>query len=396
MIVSEEFKGQSKKAGDDAMAKNKKKAKRINAKKLLREMQKEAEKTNTGEMTVRIIAPGTISIAQRKRQSMMDKPSNRFAYSMEERVLHDRDCPCVAHIKDDEFNMSESLIFGMPICPHCEKQALIRKAIGTDQKRINAYVGLLKRMNAKKADLRLLIIENKAKFLSVSKDSITVKVRDDEWLLVKGEKENELFHNNYKVLPDFTRESYPGYHQHTFQKTPSFGFLVEQVCQYSWLDHIKKFRERDFQEQIRNTSVNMRSVLMWSTINESKPLTISFSILDYNGYARRCLRKAGVRSKVLNTSCKRDENSDMSCELISIQIYREDIKAFHRAMRAFRFYIINNAYDRYANLCKRYIDQKYTPYKEPTYSFLDRALVWAYSYLHKNKQQCTAGKEKKK
>ena len=378
------------------MAKNKKSTKRINAKKLLREMQKEAEKTNTGEMTVKILAPGSVSKAHRKRQSMMDKPSNRFAYSMEKRVLHDRDCPCVDHIKDDEFNMSESLIFGMPICPQCEKQALIRSAIGNDQKKIKAYVGLLKRLNAKKDDLRTLIIENKAKLLSVSKDCITVKVRDDEWLFVKGEKENELFHNNYKVLPDFTREPYPGYHQHTYQKNPSFGFLVEQVCKYSWLDHIAKFRERAFQEQVRITSVNMRPVLMWSAINQSRPLTITFSILDCNGYARRCLRKAGVRTKVLSTSYKRDEKSEMFLELVSIQIYREDVKAFHRSMRVFRSYIINNAYDRYADLCKRYIDQKYLPYKEPTYSFWDRILVWAYSYIHKNKGQCTAGKEKKK
>ena len=135
---------------------------------------------------------------------------------------------------------------------------------------------------------------------------------------------------------------------------------------------------------------------MWSAINQSKPLTISFSILDCNGYARRCLRKAGVRSKVLSTSSKRDEKSDMSCELISIQIYRDDIKSFHHAMRVFRSYIINNAYDRYADLCKRYIDQKYYPYKEPIYSFWDRILVWAFSYIHKNKVQGTAGKEKKR
>lgn len=367
------------------MAKNKKTTKRINAKRLLREMQREAEKTNTDEMTVAIISPEIVSKDRRKRQSMLDKPSNRFAYSMEQRVLHDRDCPCVAHIKDNEFNMSESLIFGMPLCPQCEKQALIRSAIGNDQKKINAYVGLLKRIKARKEDLRTLIIENKAKLLSVSKDSITVKVRDDEWLFVNGERENELFHNNYKVLPDLTREPYPGYHQHTYQKNPSFGFLVEQVCKYSWLEHVQRFREREFQEAVRVTSVKMKTGLIWNTLDQSELFSVRISLLDCNGYARRCIRNEGITTKTISTSPKRDQRSDMSYEVITIQICRDDIKLFHRAMRRFKSYIINNAYDRYADLCKRYINQQYVPYREPEDSAWNRIRQYVYYHLIRRK-----------
>ena len=363
------------------MAKNKKSTKRINAKKLLRELQQEVEKTDTGDLKIEILAPTTVSRARRKRQSLMDNPRNRFAYSLEERILHDRECPYVSRIRDEEFYMSGNLIYGMPICPHCEKQALVRTAIGKDQKRIKAYVGLLKRMKATKADLRMLILQHRAKLLAVSKDSITVKVKDDEWLFVKGETENELFHNNYKVLPDLSREPFPGYHQHTYQKNPSFGFLVEQVCKYSWMEHIVKFRERAFKEAIRATSVKMRSVLMWQLQDQTKTVAVQFSILDLNGYAVRCMRNEGVRFKVTHKYSKCDEKSDLSCELITVQIFREDIKAFHRAMRKFRSCIINNAYDRFSDLCKRYIDQEYVAYKEPAKTLWPQIVLFVYRHL---------------
>lgn len=366
------------------MAKNKKSTKSINAKKLLKELKQEVEKTNTGDLKIEILAPATVSKARRKRQSLLDNPLNRFAYSMEERILHDRECSYVSKIKDEEFYMSENLIHDMPMCPHCEKQALVRSVIGNDQKRIRAYVSLLKRMNATKDDLRKLIIDNRARFLFVSKDSITVKVKDDEWLFVKGETENELFHNNYKVMPDLTREPYPGYHQHTYQKNPSFGFLVEQVCKYSWMEHVAKFHERCFKEAVRVTSVKMKSVLMWQLQDQSKTSAVQFSILDCNGYARRCMRKEGVKFKITNKSQKCDENSDISCELITVQIFREDIKAFHRAMRKFRSYIINNAYDRFSYLCIRYIEQQYVPYKEPETNLWSKIVMFAYRHLSRS------------
>ena len=293
---------------------------------------------------------------------------------------------CVKKIKDEEFNMSESLIYGMPICHLCEKRALIRSAIGKDHKRMDAYVGLLKRMKASKPDLRTLIIENRAQLIAVSKDSITVKVRDDQWQFVKGPEENELYHNNYRVLSDYSREFTPGFHQHLYQRHPRIGFLIKQVCQYSWIEHIKTFRQRIHEEAIKETSEKIKNTLIWQYEDQNEVIHTYVKLLDCNGYARRCFRNEGIGIDIIDRVAKHDEKSSISCELLTVRIRRDDVTAFHHALRRFRSYIIQNEFDRYADLCKRYIEQNYLPYMEPTYPFWGRILVWAYRNLHKNKK----------
>ena len=64
----------------------------FNAEELLHELQAEAKKTETEDIKVEVLFPNTgISPARRRRQSLMDNRRNRYVYSADDSVLHDRD-----------------------------------------------------------------------------------------------------------------------------------------------------------------------------------------------------------------------------------------------------------------------------------------------------------------
>ena len=180
-----------------------------------------------------------VSLVKPYRARLLDNPRMLYAYSSATRVLHDRDCAWVPRIRNKYFNMLAEFDSDMHMCSWCYRRAVIRSGIGDDRYRIDAYVAFFNAIRVSDADLYRLIIENKAQLRLISVRVMQIKVHEDTWRIIRGDNGNELWHNNYVVLEDYSRQFTKKFHrQFLFGK--SGRTLFNYILSYSWDDHVEK------------------------------------------------------------------------------------------------------------------------------------------------------------
>lgn len=215
------------------------KKKYLNYDKLLKSLQAE-KKGKTGDepvprKKVKKESEQEVSLATRKRASKLADPLNRFAYSIQESIIHDRTCWRVAKIRDEDFEMSRTLIPEMELCPSCKRKAMIRLGVGDDGKFIEAYNKFFKASYVSNNQLHNLFVEHHVKVKIIDITHMEFDVYGEKWILERVGKRVRIYHNNYILSDTGTRIMRNEYHPQTEKLIPT-AYAIERILSYSWED----------------------------------------------------------------------------------------------------------------------------------------------------------------
>lgn len=169
-----------------------------------------------------------------RRQSMMDNRELIFCYSQQGGYVHDKYCPDIKEISDEDFMASAVYPVGLAKCPHCRLMMVLREACKPKTKQIPALFALFRGRSVGYKQLKKLICEKGYRFYLNTPDELTVETKEDRWF-VKFHKNRKLslWHNNYTKVSDTERSIIEGFHkQCDFRK--SLKVVLEYIEGYSW------------------------------------------------------------------------------------------------------------------------------------------------------------------
>ncbi|MBQ8263475.1 MAG: hypothetical protein IJY96_01715 [Oscillospiraceae bacterium] len=282
---------------------------------------------------------------RRRRDRLMGNRQMRYAYSVFDAVLHDRDCPELRKIRDKDFYMLEDFCPEMELCPLCANKALVRSAIGDDVKHLDAYVGTLKRFGARMVDLQEFILKGKGRFAAVDIDSLCVELGDDRWIICREDGVLHLYHNNYEVIGNFERIFREGYHLQGDGEAHSFRYYVNYICTYSWQEHVELMKAEALERKKAETRAALENAE--NMICEKRGLIyIKFALLDCDRKALLMCRKRGLALKVQERIAL-----DTPYEIIRLRIPRWKKKALTAAMDELKEYSVGAQFWDYAEKC---------------------------------------------
>lgn len=192
------------------------------------------------------------------RQRIMSDETVKYLYSQKDRVLHDKSCPKVRDIPDDELCYTKDYLFDFLQCPLCAIKSYVRFG-ARDFYHFSLYERLFQRMGFTSALARKMYIEDRME-TSASNNGLTIWGKEDSWRLefCEGNDKPRLMHNNYRPLPDGTRVFMPGYHVQAEWATPLYALKV--IAGYTYEGHKAAMLQRE-QKRLTEMSVQETSIL---------------------------------------------------------------------------------------------------------------------------------------
>lgn len=288
-----------------------------------------------------------VSPAARKRASLMSDPKMRYAYSILDNTLHDRDCEALKAIRDEDFRMLADFDADRPVCHRCYRRAVIRSGIGDDVKHINAYVHILDRLQATTKDLRELILMHGARLSSIATDRVVIKVHDDRWMICFLKDTPLLYHNNYTVTEDLRRFFDAGYHIQNDGGIRTFHSFARIMTSYSWEAHVARLKARALAEQQAEVRAQLSGISNRLRVPRFSLLNAYFTVVDCNRRLDRLLRKNGVRSVIT----AQEPIPDSPYRLVTCRVRRWQQKRFLKATEALKEYTVIKGHYDYAAQC---------------------------------------------
>lgn len=292
-----------------------------------------------------------VSIHRKRRQSQLDNVRMRYVYSKEERVLHDRSCEYVWRIPDEEFQMKADFTLEMPLCPYCQRQAVIRAGIGDDGKRIGAYNWFFNHAQASAGDLYNLIISHGASLKWIDKENMQIHVNEDTWIIRNKNGKLKLYHNNYYVADGMQRLFESGFHQQSTGGKTDFHSIVKIMCDYTWDRHLEgKRAEKERQELIAGAAQGTLELENYWQEPRWSLRYVHMVYLDHkNCMGDEILKKMGIRPIYE----KEYTIPDLPVKVIYCRIPRKQRLLFDEAMKALACELIKDGHVNYAVACKK-------------------------------------------
>ena len=260
-------------------------------------------------------------------------------------------------ISDENFHMSPDIIDGMTMCSDCYQRMWIRSAVSGSGKQLNAYDGIFRRMGATNPDIKKLFRRNHAQLISVRKDEVALRVKDDEWIILFQNGIFRLLHNNYRINKDYSRDFTGGFHPHKLPLHSNLRSVIDQICAYSWQEHIDRMKRQQHQKAVEKVSMLMEKTVLWRYENRLSLIYTEVTFLDCNGRGKKFLRKDGVRFDQVRSIPKTDSKKQASFSKTTLRIRSKDLDKFIRSMWKLRSYVIHSELVRYPYLLKLHIDQ---------------------------------------
>lgn len=182
--------------------------------------------------------PEEEKLAQGRKQSLLDQQKYKYFYGADGDVFHDKDCEYIKEIAPESFMASDHMPEGLKPCKKCKRRMFLREACSPYVKQIPYVDQLLSRGGIMDLHLERFVYEEGLKFKVDHADELTVKGREDTWI-IKGFDKNylSLWHNNYvKTAP---RERYitQGFHNQKMNGKKLYS-LLEYVCGYTFDKHL--------------------------------------------------------------------------------------------------------------------------------------------------------------
>lgn len=204
--------------------------------------------------------PPVITPEKRHRDSLMASRKMRYVLSHTGKI-HDRDCPYVAQIPDEAFDMCEDYPNGRYVCFVCYRKALVRRGLALDQtKYIDAAMRVFHEVGATNSDLNMLFLEHNAQIYRIEANSVYLKVNEDCWIVETATNRCRLYHNNYQLLDDCQRLMEADFHLQV-DRVIAFRNALITMCQYTWEGHIQAMeakRKAHRQEALRQRLSSIR------------------------------------------------------------------------------------------------------------------------------------------
>lgn len=175
------------------------------------------------------------------KKSFLYNNSIWYIKDLRSETVHEKSCPMISKIPDEEIDGVKRLEPDSRLCPCCCKASLIRPAIGESTRYLNAYVRFFETLRIKNDRLRQLVFENKTELSFPSPDTnvLRAKVNDDTWLIERHPDSTvTLWHNDYQILDDNTRYFTGGYHVQIDKASVNLAAGI--MCNYSWAEHVAK------------------------------------------------------------------------------------------------------------------------------------------------------------
>lgn len=321
----------------------------LNAEIIMKQLHQEQSKVKT---IIESSDPNKPSAEHRRRQSQMDNPKYKYAYSRKKWILHDRDCGLVKYIADEDFDMLETFDSHITPCADCYRNMLVRSVAGNQPRKINLYVKTFDKLGLKNKRVRGLLIDHKAQLIDVDPFSLTIKVREDTWLLQFCTDRLELYHNNYTVNKDLTRTFTPGFHlQNVFKNPKHYGVAVSEIISYSWNAHLKNVSGSAMSLYYEELKSKFNTVLNFKQISESK-YHITFQFIDYNYQALRFIAERDIIVNLRGPLPCSFICHDEPFTLLQCRVKRSDASAFVHAMKLLKDYSYSKKEYEYIEVCQ--------------------------------------------
>lgn len=169
------------------------------------------------------------------RQRLMSDERVRYLY-VKGGNFHDKTCPAAREIRDEDLRWSETYLNHLPQCPLCQTKAYLR-AGARDMARCSDYEKLFQKMGFSPKLLRRMYIHEKLRTEYLSPGRLKIWSREDTWLLeeIPGSEHLRLLHNNYRQLPDGTRQLVSGYHEQVVCASAQYAIAV--IAGYTYDGH---------------------------------------------------------------------------------------------------------------------------------------------------------------
>ncbi len=176
---------------------------------------------------------------QGKKQSLLDNTQNVFFYSLKGTVFHDKECWRVKEIDPKLFAASKTIPEGMKLCKECRRRMCLRKACSPYVKQMPYVNKFLIRGGITDSQLERIAFDNGLKFKIEKEDELTVKGKEDTWIIKEiNENRLQLWHNNYVRTSPEERYIIDGFHDQGINDRDLLG-LLKYINGYTFEKHLK-------------------------------------------------------------------------------------------------------------------------------------------------------------
>lgn len=174
-----------------------------------------------------------------KRSSAMDNKKIVYAYSAADDKVHDKACPLVKEISNQDFRAAEALPEGRWLCLNCRMMMVVRRGCGDDFKHYDLYKRFFQRGGIRVEAVEELVDQYGASIRMEGPDTLWVKCREDQWKIVlSGERKVTLLHNNYMMIGENQRYIFGGYHNQTISGNVNMAYAFKLIEGYTWEGHL--------------------------------------------------------------------------------------------------------------------------------------------------------------
>lgn len=177
------------------------------------------------------------------RQRLMSDEKVKYFYARGQQVLHDKTCPEAKKISDSGLRWADHYLGSFKPCPVCETKAYLRQG-AKDIFRYAEYQKTFELLGITPKMQRKMYVHQGMKTESYGPGRLKIRGTEDTWILetVPGTSKVKLMHNNYRPLPDGTREFSPGYHEQVVCQDP--GYALSVIAGYTYDKHKAAVEEK--------------------------------------------------------------------------------------------------------------------------------------------------------
>lgn len=278
-----------------------------------------------------------VSAARRRRSSLMDNRKLRYVVSPFGAHAHDRDCPEVRDIPDEEFDMVEDFPESRWFCEKCYHRALIRKGLAQhEMNQIDRYCAVFQSFHPENKDLRRLMLKEDTKLRGVGRDYVELQASGEEWRIYAQGNECLLYRcvETEPGSPRMYRQDWCG----------GFGKVAFRITNYTLeVERNRRIqRQKALREQL-DACINIKQLRRFSFFHEY------YIYVDCIRRYQALSWEHGFAMEVKEIM----EYPDTMCAVIICKIRRKYRKKLFAAMKAMKEWSTVTGCEEYVDFCNK-------------------------------------------
>lgn len=192
------------------------------------------------------------------RQKLMSDEHICYLYAKGDTVVHDKTCPEVRKVRDEDLRYSEKYPTHLHPCPHCQTKAYLRLG-AKDLYNLRGYEALFEQMGISPQLQRRLYVHEGIQTEYLGPGRLKIWGKEDTWLLeaIPGSTHLRLLHNNYCPVEGGARRFVSGYHEQVVCASAKYAFSV--IIGYTYAGHMAAAEQR--QEPVSDLAAEGMSTL---------------------------------------------------------------------------------------------------------------------------------------